>query len=299
MESPIAVPEPGEWKLSGSDLRIFFKHCPLRGEEFLSGPADLTLDWNRVRSIRLDRSRVEVNQVTLEPELIQIIPGPGYAPELCRPVPLDQIPSLLIDAIILTEDPHFFSHAGIDLGSIRQALQTNLKAWRYVQGGSTIPQQLVRMVLLSPEKTLWRKINEVLLAVVADGLYSKQRILETYLNRVYCGQWGPFPIKGVTEAARHLFGRNLNELDAAECALMAGIIRAPNVINPARHPDRALARRNMVLGLLFKAGKISRDTYEEAINRPASMRKGAPVLVKASAFVELVKDLLPGKMQRR
>ncbi len=297
VEGPIAVPEPGEWNFSGSELRIFLKHCPLKGERIASGPATLTLDWNRVRAIRVKRSLEQVDRITLEPELIQIVPGPGYSPELCRPVPLDRIPSLLIDAIVLTEDPHFFSHSGIDLRSIQQAFQTNLKARRYVQGGSTIPQQLVRMVLLSPEKTLWRKINEVLLALVADGLYSKQRILEAYLNRVYCGHWGPYPIKGAAETSRHLFGRDLMELDASECALLAASIRAPNVINPARHPERALARRNMVLGLLFKAGKISRDTYEEATNRPATMTKGGPALVKAPAFVELVKDQLPKEMR--
>jgi len=294
--SPVSVPEPGEWGRSGSGITIFLKDCPFKQGEITSGPINLTLDWDQIKSIRLMRSLEEVNRIALEPELVQVVPPPGYFPELCRSLPLNQIPSLLVDAIVLTEDPRFFLHSGIDLVSVQQALMTNLKAWRYVQGGSTIPQQLVRMTMLSPEKTLGRKISEVFLALTAGILYSKERILEAYLNRVYYGQWGTFPIKGVPEAARHLFGKALTELDAAECALMAAMIRAPSVINPYLHPERTLARRNMVLGLLFKAGKISREIYDEAINRPVVMKKPSQVQMKTGAFVKLVKDRLPAQM---
>ena len=228
--SPVSVPEPGEWGRSGSGITIFLKDCPFKQGEITSGPINLTLDWDQIKSIRLMRSLEEVNRIALEPELVQVVPPPGYFPELCRSLPLNQIPSLLVDAIVLTEDPRFFLHSGIDLVSVQQALMTNLKAWRYVQGGSTIPQQLVRMTMLSPEKTLGRKINEVFLALTAGILYSKERILEAYLNRVYYGQWGTFPIKGVPEAARHLFGKALTELDAAECALMAAMIRQTTML---------------------------------------------------------------------
>jgi len=291
-----AVPEPGQWNRSGSEISIFLKHCPLRGEGIVSGPIALSIDWNRVRSIRLMRSLEEVNRVVLEPELIQIIPARGFDQELCRPVPLDMIPPLLVDAVVLTEDEHFFSHSGIDLRSTFRALATNLKARRYVQGGSTIPQQLIRMTVLNPDKTLTRKINEVFLALVADTLYRKQTILEAYLNRVYLGHRGAVPIKGVAEAVRHLFGKDLSELDAAECALIAAIIRAPNVITSHRHPERARERRNMILGRLFKAGKISRETYDDAINSPVRMTKTNPAQVRASTFVDMVKDDLPADL---
>jgi penicillin-binding protein 1B len=288
-----AVPDPGQWYRSGSEISIFLKHCPLRGEDIVSGPITLSIDWNRVRSIRLMRSLEEVSRVTLEPELFHIIPAPGFDQELCRPVPLGKVPPLLVDAVVLTEDEHFFSHSGIDVRSIFRALTTNLKAGRYVQGGSTIPQQLIRMTVLNPDKTLMRKFNEVFLALVADTLYSKRTILEAYLNRVYLGHRGTFPIKGIAEAVRHLFGKDLSELDAAECALIAATIRAPNVITSHRHPERARERRNMVLGRLFKAGKISRETYDDAMNSPVRMTKTNPSLVRAPAFVDLVKDDLP------
>ena len=294
--SPAPIPEPGEWSRSGSGITIFLKYCPIKGGEIASGPVTLTLDWERIRSMRSMRSLEEVNSLSLEPELIQVIPPSGFGQELCRPVSLAQIPPLLVDAVLLTEDPRFFTHSGVDLVSIARAFITNIKAWRYAQGGSTIPQQLIRMVMLSPEKTLGRKINEVFLALTASALYSKKTILEAYLNRIYYGQWGPFPIKGVSEAARHFFGKGLDELDAAECALMAAIIRAPSVITPRRHPERALARRNMVLGLLFKAGKISRESYDEATNRPVIVKTPGQIQIKAAAFAELVRTGLPAQV---
>lgn len=291
-----AVPEPGQWQRSGSEISIFLKSCPLRGEGIVSGPITLTIDWNRVRSIRLMRSLEEVEQATLEPELIHVIAGRGWDQQLCRPVPFEKIPQLLVDAVVLTEDEHFFSHSGIDLASIVRAIATNLKAGRYVQGASTIPQQLIRMAVLNPNKTLTRKLNEVFLALAADTIYSKRTILEAYLNRVYLGHRGPFPIMGVAEGVRHLFGKDLDELDAAECALVAATIRAPNIITSHRHPERARERRNMVLGRMFKAGKISRETYDEAIGSPVRMTKTNPVAVKAPAFVDMVKEDVPSEL---
>jgi penicillin-binding protein 1B len=290
--SPGEVPEPGEWHRSGAEIVVYLRHCPLGGEGIASGPVSLTIDWDRIRSIRLMRSLEEVTHVTLEPELLQVVPPAGYDPELCRRVPLQSIPQLLVDAIVLTEDEHFFSHSGIDFGSIRRALGANWKAGRYVQGGSTISQQLIRMSLLNPEKTLVRKLNEVFLALVADGLYSKETILEAYLNRVYLGQQGAYPVRGVAEGARTIFGKDVGELDPAQCAFIAATIRAPNVIHPLRHPERARDRRNMVLARLFKAGKISRDAYEEAMAAPVRVMRSAPVTLRAGAFVDLVKDRL-------
>jgi penicillin-binding protein 1B len=282
------IPGPGQVTTRASETRIFCKASPIAGQGIVSGPIRIYLDWNRVLGIRLVRSDEEVDHVTLEPELLDIIPAEGSPPELCRPLRLDAMNPLLVDAVILAEDARFFSHHGIDPVSIRLALKTNLRARRYVQGGSTIPQQLIKTTILSSQRTLWRKFNEIFLAIIADAIYSKKRILEAYLNRIYFGHWGAFPIKGVAEASRLLFGKRPIELEPSECALLAAAIVAPNRINPNRNPERALARRNMVLGLLLKAGKISREVHDHAIESPVKMnRPGAPP-VKAGAFVRMV-----------
>jgi penicillin-binding protein 1B len=288
-----AVPEIGQWNQAGSAINVCLAYSPFRGYGVASGPVSIGLDWNRVNSIRLMRSLNDTEILTFEPELLTILPAEGYPQEFCRPISLDQIPQLLVDAIVLTEDTRFFTHQGIDPISIGNALLANIKAGRYAHGASTITQQLIRMTLLTPEKTLFRKINEIVFAIAADAIYSKKTILQAYLNRVYFGHWGAYPVKGVAEAAQFLFGKDLAELDPAECGLMAAIIKAPNIINPFKHPERARARRNMVLGLLLKEGKISRDQYDDACNSSVNMRKSSAPVLKAPAFVEFAKELLP------
>lgn len=290
VRSPTMVAGPGQWSRSGSGLDVDLKYCPIQGRGIVSGPVTFSLDLDRIRSIHLARSLQDVDSVVLEPELIGVLPSEGSTPSLCRPVPLDRVPSLLVDAVVFTEDRRFQSHHGIDLGSMVRALKANVKAWRYVQGASTITQQLIRMTLLTPQKTLFRKGNEVLLALIADALYGKRTILQAYLNRVYLGHWGQYPINGVAEASRQLFGKELQQLEVEECAFIAATIMAPNIITPRRHPERARGRRNVILGLLLKEGKITREQYDKALATPVRIRKQAMPHVKAAAFVELVKE---------
>lgn len=296
VQSNDLIPAAGEWMLAGSTLRVFLTSCPLPGQGIAGGPVQLTLDWKTVRSIKLLRSGDEVDRIVIEPELLDVLPADGYPRALCRRLPLDKVKPLLMDAVLQTEDPLFFSHAGVDMGSMVEAVKANFKARRYVQGASTITQQLIRMTLLEREKSLWRKINEILLALVADAIYDKKTILEAYLNRVYFGQWGAFPVNGIAEASRVFFGVDQAELDPAQCALLAAVIRAPNVLNPHRHPERALSRRNMVLGLLFKAGRISREEYDSATGQPPRMRRWEGSPVRAPAFLTAVKERIEKEM---
>ena len=283
------VPRPGYWNRVGAKLNLSLKHSPLRGQGIVSGPVEISLDWHRVRSIRLMRSKETTDRICIEPELLSVVPARGAKAELCRSVSLQEVAPTLIRAVILTEDTRFFSHSGIDLISIRHAVETNIKARRYVEGASTITQQLIKMTLLTPEKTLIRKINEAFLAIVADALYDKETILEAYLNRVYLGHWGPYPVKGVAEAAQLFFGKDQRDLDAAECALLAAIIRAPNVISPRFNPDRARKRRNVILRLLLKDDAISREDYDVASSKPVRMVTFAASPVKARQFLNWVR----------
>ncbi len=286
------IPLPGQWHQSGAQLRIYLLTCPIQGRGIAGGPVQLSLDSKKVASIRLLLSSEEVGQVMLGPELLDVIPARGGQRELCRAVYLARMNPLLIKAVVITEDARFYSHSGIDLVSMRHAVTANIRARRYIHGASTITQQLVRMAALSHEKTLWRKFNEVFLALVADAIYDKNTILQAYLNRVYLGQWNGLPIKGMGEAARLYFGKDQSDLTPAECALLAAMIRAPNVINPYRHPDRARGRRNMVLGLLLKEGAISQTEHDLAVASPVTMRKPGAPPVRAGAFLDLVHDAL-------
>ncbi|MCL5123864.1 MAG: transglycosylase domain-containing protein [Deltaproteobacteria bacterium] len=289
-QSQSGAPSVGEWQQSGNELKIFLRYCPFVEDRLVEGPVTISLDDSTIKSIRLMRSLQDIKYFQLEPELIGIIPAKGRPPEMCVPIRLDQVPSLLTDAILLTEDNRFYSHSGIDIISIYRALISNLQAGRYVQGASTITQQLIRMTLLSPEKTLWRKSLEILLSLGADAIFSKETILEAYLNRVYLGQFGSLPVLGVSEAARNFFGKSADQLDVSECALIAATIRAPNIINPFKHPERTRSRRNMILGLLFRHGKISRETYDESISKPVRMFKPGAPPPKAGSFVDIVKE---------
>ena len=278
----------GEWRLSDWSLTINFRKPPVSGYRLIQGPVNMNLESGRIKDIRLMRSQQQASEIIFEPEILHIIAARGYGQELCRFVPLKEIPQLLVDAIVLTEDSNFMSHHGIDWSSVLTAIKSNIEAGRYVQGASTITQQLIKMTLLSNEKTLWRKINEIVLSIVADAIYSKKTILESYLNRVYFGQLGAYPINGVYEAASELLGKSLDELDASDCALLAATIRGPNVINPFRHPERATGRRNIVLGILLKNGKISREAYDEALEKPVSMQKPGASPVRAPGLMDLV-----------
>lgn len=290
-ESSEVIPPLGQWSLTGSILRIYLAHSPISGRGIVSGPVELSLDWKRIEGIRLLRAQDEVGSLTIEPELLEVFPGRGSEAELCRYLPLDQVNPLLVDAVLLTEDTRFFSHQGVDPSSMVDAVKANLKAWKYLQGASTVTQQLVRMTVLTPKKTMVRKLNEMALALVADLIYRKETILEAYLNRVYLGQWASYPVKGVGEASRLYFGKDQQELCPAEVALMAAVIRAPNVITPLRHPDRALGRRNMVIGLLFKSGKIDREAYDHALSSPIAVRKSPPQHEKVTGFLNEVRAL--------
>jgi penicillin-binding protein 1A len=175
-------------------------------------------------------------------------------------VGLADIPPYLVDAIVATEDRGFRSHWGVDLGAIARAALENARAGHVVQGASTITQQLARSLFLTPEVSLTRKLREALLALRIEQTYSKDRILELYLNQIYFGH-GAY---GVQAAAWNLFGKDVSELGLSECALLAGLPKNPSGYSPRQHPERALARRSLVLSLMVDQGIVTRDEAAQA-----------------------------------
>jgi len=183
----------------------------------------------------------------LEPEIIgKIYPAHRQDRILLR---LSEVPPELIEMLIAVEDRGYFGHAGVDPKAILRALLANLRAGAVLQGGSTLTQQLVKNFFLSPERSLSRKLNEAIMALLLDWHYDKHEILEAYLNEVYLGQDGQRSIHGFGLAASFYFGRPLPELDLEKQALLVGLVRGPSFYNPRSHPQRALERRNLVLRL--------------------------------------------------
>ena len=204
-----------------------------------------------------------VDNAALEPELLASILSDQL--ENRRPVTLDQVPKALQDAVVATEDVRFWHHPGIDPIGLLRAVFRNVRAGGVTEGGSTLTQQLVKNYYLTNERTFKRKATEAFMAVILDAKFSKREILEAYLNDIYLGRNRSISILGVGEAARFYFGKPVSEINLAEAALLAGMIRSPNNYSPFTRPDLALQRRSTVLGLMLNQKKISRQEYDAAM----------------------------------
>ena len=212
-----------------------------------------------------------------------------------RTTPLGEMPQTLVDAVLAIEDRRFHEHAGVDPVRMAGALVTNLRGDRpYLVGGSTITQQLVKNTLLTPEKTVRRKLMEQVLAVTLEARFGKRRILELYLNEVYLGHRGSFAIHGVAQAARLFFGKSVANVSLAEAATIAGVIQAPQTYSPFRHPDRALTRRNVVLDAMVEAGFASVDATVEAASQPLGVSPYA-LEDEAPYFVDFVRQIVTNR----
>ena len=184
----------------------------------------------------------------------------GSLGETGRYVPLDAIPQDLLDAVVAVEDSRFYKHAGVDIIGIARALFANLRACETVQGGSTITQQVAKNLFLHPRRTLKRKFEELALAVLLEARFSKEQILELYLNSSYFGE-GAY---GVESAARTYFGKSVSNLSLGESTLLAGLLQAPSAYSPYKHPERALNRRRVVLDRMVALGYLEQEQAEQA-----------------------------------
>ena len=194
--------------------------------------------------------------------------------------------------MLAIEDRRFFQHSGVNYYRLLEAAAVDVREGRHGQGGSTLTMQLSRGFFLSPQKTVKRKLTEMLIAIELEHKFSKQRIFEMYANQVYMGQRGSFTINGFAEASRAYFNKDIKNLTLPEAALLAGMIQRPNYLSPYKNPKRALERRNLVLDSMVETGAITRQQADRAQAAPL---KVAPPNVEASDapyFVDLVKDQL-------
>jgi len=254
--------------------------------------ATIRFEAGKISAISLGgRGSQAVTAYELEPQMITSLFGSQDRSKR-QIVTFDNIPKDLVNATVAIEDRRFFQHSGVNYYRLMEAAATDIFHGHRGQGGSTLTMQLSRGFFLTPEKTIKRKLTEMLIAMELEQKFSKQRIFEMYANLVPMGQRGSFSINGFGEASRAYFNKDIKDLTLPECALLAGIIQRPSYLSPYRHPDRAMERRNLVLDSMVETEAITRDQAERAKATPLKLATPNVEASDAPYFVDLVKDQL-------
>jgi len=245
----------------------FVLHCrpfDFGGQRLPVRRTEVSISDGRITRLKTIGSTADMEQ--LDPVLI----GQFYPSSMEDRILLNtqDIPVLLKKTIVAVEDKNFYSHYGIDFKSIFRAIVVNIRQGRFTQGASTLTQQLAKNFFLSPEKTLKRKISEAFVAVAIERQFTKEEILDAYINEVYLGQDGSRAIHGFGLGAQFYFGKSPGLLSPKETALLVGMLKGPSVYNPRVHPDQAMARRNIVLGLMADQGLISSTQLTKSLGQP-------------------------------
>ena len=281
---------PGTYKRTGTRLSVH-----LRAFRFLERPRasqkiDLSFDSGVISDVR-DATGRPVPLIRLDPATIgSFFPSHGEDRQVLTP---EQVPDLLRQSLVAVEDQNFETHLGFDPAGIARALWVNVRAGELQQGGSTLTQQLIKSYFLDNRRTLERKLRELAMAIILELRFSKTDILNAYINEIYLGQDGVRAIHGFGLGSQFYFNKPLPELDNDEIATLIAIIRGPSFYNPFRHPDRTLARRNLVLTKMHASGLIDEDQQNTARNRPLAVVRGARVGgAYYPAFMDLVRNQL-------
>jgi penicillin-binding protein 1B len=283
---------PGEFRAEGSVVELAQRPSPV---PWADAPrrVRVTLRGARVAELANLDGGAPLDRLELEPEMLAVLGGEGPTLEAGE----DVAPDACRAAVLAAEDRWFFRHPGIDPVAIVRALVVDLRLGTAAQGGSTITQQLVKNAFLSPRRTLRRKVQEAVLAVLLEVHTTKEEILRRYLDVVYLGNEGGLPVHGFAQAAEVFFGKALGELDVGQCALLAGMIRSPNRLAPRRHARAATARRNQVLALMVNAGLVDETAALRATAAPITLApprsRAVGALYVAAQVERSLRALLP------
>jgi penicillin-binding protein 1B len=276
----------GTYQLNGDN--IFIK--PGQESYHNTDGATINTSGGTVQSITAENG-VALSAYELEPQLITALSEDKNRTKR-RLVTYNEIPPRLVEAVIAIEDRDFFNHGGINYLRTAKCAFVDIVSRHMSCGGSTLTQQLARGFFLTPEKRITRKFREVFITLQLEARFNKKQIFEMYANEINLGQRGSYAINGFGEAAQTFFGKNIGQLNLAESALLAGTIQSPTRLNPYRHPERAMERRNLVLDSMVETGAI---TTSEASRAKAEPLRLAPPNIDASEapyFVDLVHDQL-------
>jgi penicillin-binding protein 1B len=280
----------GEYHSEDGRLDLYLNEFAYPDHEFKGEPVRLALDNGRIDKITDLDQKTDLALAELEPELIAAFYDKDW--EERNLIRLNDLPPYLVDTILSIEDIRFYQHFGLDMKGIARAIWVDLKNRAIVQGASTVTQQLVKNFYLTQERTLVRKFNEVFMALLLELRYPKKEILEAYLNEIYWGQNGTMGVFGVGEAARFYFGKRPQQLTLGESATLASMIKSPNAFSPFNDPERARARKALVLGRLLSLGKIGAPEYQSALAEPIPTRRTAERKRAAPYFVDFVRQQL-------
>ncbi|NKF49548.1 penicillin-binding protein 1B [Shewanella sp. WXL01] len=251
----------------------------------------ISFDEQGIDSVKRMSDKRELAVFHLEPVLLDRMIATGDEDRLF--VSTINMPQTIIDALILIEDRSFFEHHGVNPTAIARAAMVNISAGRTVQGGSTLTQQLAKNFFLSSQRSLVRKAREALMALIIDFRYSKDEILEAYLNEVYMGQDKARGVHGMGLASQFYFGRPIAELTVDQQAFLVAVIKGPSYYNPWRYPERARERRDLVLRILMENDKLTVAQYKAAAGSPLGLRSAKrSVHKKLPAFFAMVKQEL-------
>ncbi len=285
------VTRPGQYRVSGSSVEIYRRSFRFHdGAEDASGFL-VRISAGVVADVISVADKRQLDLVRLEPaEIASIYPLQKEDRSLVK---ITDAPQLLVTGLQAVEDRHFKQHPGVDLRGVLRAVVANLKAGKAVQGGSTLTQQLVKNYFLTQDRTVARKFNEAIMALLLEMHYDKSEILDAYINEVFLGQQGAYAVHGFGQASLFYFDQPLDRLEPNQIALLIGLVKGASYYNPRRHPERALARRNQVLSAFAETGLLSdAQARQQASTSLGVTQEPRSRGTRYHAFVDLVRRQL-------
>jgi penicillin-binding protein 1B len=284
---------PGEYSISKTKIDINRRAFSYIKSDFPQQRVMLQFEGNYLHAIKDIISRENLTSFNIEPKLLKRISNSSKEDRLF--VPREQMPELLVATLIYVEDRNFYQHSGIAPLSILRALAANIKAGRTVQGGSTLTQQLVKNVFLTRERSILRKAKEALYSLLIEFKYSKDELLEIYLNEVFLGQNGPLSVNGFGLASQFYFARPINELTPDQIALLVAIVKGPSHYNPKRYQERVIERRDFILRQMVSQNFISAAQYKRSAKAPLGLKSSVAKHGQFHGFMSLVRRELSSR----